>query len=139
MIGELFLNNIFEFESRVYYCDTDAGGVVYHSRYLDFCEKARTELLRSRGIIQMELLEKHNIGFVVNYCNLCYRKPARLDDLLLISTEVKEMTGASFKMTQKVFLKESNDLLVEVEVGIVCVNDKFKLTRIPNHIRETLA
>lgn len=123
------------FETRVYYSDTDAGGVVYHSRYLDFCEKARTEFLRERGIIQSKL----DFAFVVNYCNICYKKPARLDDLLVIVTEIKKITKIAIKMVQKVFLKDENKLLIEIEVGIVCVDKDFRLVRIPEWVLADLS
>ena len=72
----------FTYNVRVYYDSTDAGGVVYHSKYLDFCERARTEFLRSKNIIQSKLFEESGIGFVVKNASLEFKKSAKLDDLL---------------------------------------------------------
>ena len=94
----------FDFNVRVYYDSTDAGGVVYHSRYLDFCERARTEFLRSRGIIQSKLLAESGIGFVVKNANLEFKKSAKLDDLLQISTKIIENNGIIIKMSQEIYL-----------------------------------
>lgn len=128
----------FDFEVRVYYSDTDAGGVVYHSKYLDFCEKARTEFLRSCGIIQTKMLEETGVGFVVSKCNISYKKPAKLDDLLLILTIIEDISPVSIKMKQQVFLKGNKLLLTEVEIVIVCVNRDFKLIKIPSEIKNIL-
>ena len=127
----------FNFNVRVYYDSTDAGGVVYHSRYLDFCERARTEFLRSRGIIQSKLLAESGIGFVVKNANLEFKKSAKLDDLLQISTKIIENNGIIIKMSQEIYLisregiDTPKDLLFEMSVNLVCINKNFRPTRIP--------
>ena len=134
----------FDFNVRVYYDSTDAGGVVYHSRYLDFCERARTEFLRSRGIIQSKLLAESGIGFVVKNANLEFKKSAKLDDLLQISTKIIENNGIIIKMSQEIYLISREDidipkdLLFEMSVNLVCINKNFRPTRIPKDIVEKL-
>ena len=134
----------FDFNVRVYYDSTDAGGVVYHSRYLDFCERARTEFLRSRGIIQSKLLAESGIGFVVKNANLEFKKSAKLDDLLQISTKIIENNGIIIKMSQEIYLISregidiQKDLLFEMSVNLVCINKSFRPTRIPKDIVEKL-
>lgn len=134
----------FDFNVRVYYDSTDAGGVVYHSRYLDFCERARTEFLRSRGIIQSKLFAESGIGFVVKNANLEFKKSAKLDDLLQISTKIVENNGIIIKMSQEIYLISREgidmpkDLLFEMSVNLVCINKNFRPTRIPKDIVEKL-
>lgn len=134
----------FDFNVRVYYDSTDAGGVVYHSRYLDFCERARTEFLRNRGIIQSKLLAESGIGFVVKNANLEFKKSAKLDDLLQISTKIIENNGIIIKMSQEIYLISREgidilkDLLFEMSVNLVCINKNFRPTRIPKDIVEKL-
>lgn len=134
----------FDFNVRVYYDSTDAGGVVYHSRYLDFCERARTEFLRSRGIIQSKLFAESGIGFVVKNANLEFKKSAKLDDLLQISTKIIENNGIIIKMSQEIYLisregiDTPKDLLFEMSVNLVCINKNFRPTRIPKDIVEKL-
>lgn len=134
----------FDFNVRVYYDSTDAGGVVYHSRYLDFCERARTEFLRSKGIIQSKLFAESGIGFVVKNANLEFKKSAKLDDLLQISTKIIENNGIIIKMSQEIYLisregiDTPKDLLFEMSVNLVCINKNFRPTRIPKDIVEKL-
>lgn len=127
----------FYFQSRVYYSDTDAGGVVYHSKYLDFCEKARTEFLRDKGIIQSKILESDGIGFVVKDCQIEFKKSAKLDDLLFISVKILENKGLIIKMNQNVF-NEKKELLFTMNVNLVCVNRNSKPTKILKVILEIL-
>jgi len=87
---------------RVYYEDTDAGGVVYHATYLRFAERARTEALRELGISHAELLERFTLMFVVQRVEVDYLRPARLDDSLTVVTEPLEVGGASVRLRQDV-------------------------------------
>ena len=138
------MENSFSFEVRIYYDSTDAGGVVYHSKYLDICERARTEFLRSKGIIQSKLLKEENIGFVVSKLNIEYKKSAKLDDLLNINTSILENNGLIIKMKPEIYLisrediKIDNTLLCSVIVDIVAINTNGKLIRIPKNIIELL-
>lgn len=128
------------FEVRVYYDSTDAGGVVYHSRYMDFCERARTEFLRNRGIIQSKLIEEMGVGFVVSRAELEFKKSAKLDDLLSVTTELVENNGVILKLKQEIYLVSryghsvNNEFLFSMNVCIVCVNRNGKVTRIPKDI-----
>ena len=134
----------FTYNVRVYYDSTDAGGVVYHSKYLDFCERARTEFLRSKNIIQSKLFEEVGIGFVVKNATLEFKKSAKLDDLLKIETKVLENSGVIIKMLQEIYLISregqdvDNDLLFQMNVNLVCINKNFRPTRIPKNICEKI-
>jgi len=119
---------------RVYYEDTDSGGVVYYANYLKFAERARTDLLRSKGIIQSELVENNDTLFVVKHVDMDLKKPARLDDLIEVSTEIMKISGASMVMRQ---ILRCNDIeLVAVDVTIVCVNSDLKPKRLSKELRE---
>ncbi|MDD2840278.1 MAG: tol-pal system-associated acyl-CoA thioesterase [Rickettsiales bacterium] len=131
------MSKIFEFRTRVYYADTDAGGVVYHSTYLDFCEKARTELLRENEIIQTELKSNFGIVFVVKSLKIDYKKSAKLDDLLTIKTQVIENSGIIIKMNQDIF-NENTETIAQIQVEIVCLNKDSRPVRIPKNICEVL-
>ena len=92
---------IFQFPVRIYYEDTDAGGVVYHARYLHFFERARTEYLRTLDFSQQMLLNERNVAFVVKTMTIDYRLPARLDDWLVVETKISEVRGAAILFTQQ--------------------------------------
>ncbi len=111
---------LFRWPVRVYYEDTDAGGVVYHASYVAFYERARTEMLRAHHFSQQALMEDR-VVFVVRKMTLEYLAPARLDDLLEIQTEITTMRGTSLVFTQKIVNKDGK-ILNEAEVLIVCVD-----------------
>jgi acyl-CoA thioester hydrolase len=119
----------YSFSIRVYYSDTDTGGVVYHSKYLEFCEKARTELLRENNIIQSVMLEEIGVGFVVKDAKIEFKKSAKLDDLLNIKTQILENNGLIIKMFQEIY--KNTDLLFTMIINLVCVNRNFKPVRMP--------
>lgn len=121
---------------RVYWEDTDAGGVVYYANYLKFAERARTELLRSKGINQTELAEKENMVFVVRHAEMDLIKAAKLDDELVVETLVKNTSGASMEMEQKIARGKENIALVRIKIA--CVTRSFKPTKIPAYIKEKL-
>lgn len=108
-----------DFPVRVYYEDTDAGGVVYHANYICFFERARTEFLRQAGFSQATLLEE-NIAFVVKNISIDYKSPARLDDLLTIKTTIAEFKRASMVFKQQLW--KENNCLSEAVVTVACVN-----------------
>ena len=117
---------------RVYYEDTDAGGVVYHARYLQFLERARTEWLRSIGIDQSRLKRERGLVFVVSKLSLSFRRPAQLDDELLASCVLIGQRGASLRFMQEVRKAGSGELLLEAEVLAACVNaESFRPTALP--------
>ena len=111
---------MFSWPIRVYYEDTDAGGVVYHGQYLAFLERARTEMLRERGFHQQRLLEEQ-LGFVVSKLTIDYHHPARLDDLLEVRSEITDIRRASLTFTQTLMHKNGT-LLCRAEVLVACVN-----------------
>ncbi|HCR4016818.1 TPA: tol-pal system-associated acyl-CoA thioesterase [Morganella morganii] len=111
---------MFSWPIRVYYEDTDAGGVVYHGQYLAFFERARTEMLRERGFHQQRLLEEQ-LGFVVRKLTIDYHRPARLDDLLEVRSEITDIRRASLTFTQTLMHKNGT-LLCRAEVLVACVN-----------------
>lgn len=119
---------------RVYYEDTDAGGVVYYANYLKFAERARTEWLRETyGISQQEWLTEKKTGFVVRDVNATFLKSARLDDALNVETQVLKQAKSYFEMGQKI--TRDAQLLVELTVKIVCV-DTTKM--LPKRLPEIL-
>lgn len=128
--------NDFSYPIRVYYEDTDAAGVVYYANYLKFAERARTEWLRAHGFDQSRLWEQKAIGFVVRACKISYIRPGKLDDLITVKTSLREAGKARMKLTQQCFRGE--ELLVEMEVEIACVDKNFRATRIPTEMIDKL-
>lgn len=120
---------------RVYYEDTDAGGVVYHSNYISYMERARTEFLRGHGL---SVREMHDMGiiFPVVALEANFRAPARLDDLLEVKTQIHALRNSSFVAAQQVVRKEDGKLLVEAKVTLACVSPEMKARRLPEEIRE---
>ena len=116
--------------ARVYYEDTDAGGVVYHARYLAFFERARTEMLRDLDISQQKLLQE-GIAFVVKKMDISYDFPARLDDMLTISTKVEQIRKASIIFKQTIS-NQNEQIISSADVVIACVNmTKMKPCALP--------
>lgn len=134
----------FSIPVRVYYEDTDAGGVVYYANYLKFLERCRTEWLRAIGHDQADLLRDPGIAFVVRSVNLEYLKPARLDEQLSVSLEVEKITRAQIFFRQHIrranpALASGWDELVGGTIQIVCVNAaQMKITSIPPFLRTRL-
>ncbi|MDB5491132.1 MAG: ybgC [Micavibrio sp.] len=118
---------------RVYYEDTDAGGIVYHANYLKFAERGRTELLRAAGYDHLTLLEKEGLLFIVRKMEIDYQAPARLDDILTVKTSIKELKNASFIMNQSIFCHEV--LVCSMVVTLVCVTKDIKPIRMPDSMR----
>ncbi|KES17536.1 tol-pal system-associated acyl-CoA thioesterase [Gilliamella apicola] len=120
----------FNWNARVYYEDTDAGGVVYHARYLAFFERARTEMLRDLDISQQKLLQE-GIAFVVKKMDISYDFPARLDDMLTISTKVEQIRKASIIFKQTIS-NQNEQIISTADVVIACVNmTKMKPCALP--------
>ncbi|AHG21630.1 acyl-CoA thioesterase [Chania multitudinisentens RB-25] len=113
-------NTLFRWPVRVYYEDTDAGGVVYHARYVAFYERARTEMLRQHNFHQQQLLSEH-VAFAVRRMTVDYLLPARLDDLLEVQSEITSMRGASLTFAQRI-VNSSGTLLSEADVLIACID-----------------
>ena len=112
--------DIFTFPVRVYWEDTDAGGVVYYASYLKFLERARSEWLRALGIDQVKLLRDERLQFVVVEANIRYHRPARFDDELVVSVTLQSLRGASIEMGQEV--RRAGELLVSATVRAACID-----------------
>ena len=125
---------------RVYWEDTDAGGVVFYANYLKFFERARTEWLRALGFEQQRLLRDEGLMFVVAATALRYLRPARLDDLLEVTVAVAEAGRASMRLSQQAW--RGSELLAEGDIRIGCVaghgSDQFRPSRIPAPILEKI-
>ena len=121
---------------RVYYEDTDAAGIVYYANYLRFAERARTEMLRLAGINQSEMRSTYGLGFVVRDCSLEYRKPARLDDVLTVRTQVTNLGAASLQARQAI--TREDDCLARLDLRCACVDDEGHPVRIPSSLRQVL-
>lgn len=125
-----------QFDIRVYYEDTDAGGVVYYANYLKFTERARTEWLRAAGIQSSKLAEETGVYIVVRHVEADYRAPARLDDLLTVETSLIDLGKASFTMQQNV--TRGGLLLVATKVVLACMGTDGKAARMPQILRDKL-
>ena len=128
---------IFEWNARVYFEDTDSGGVVYHANYLKFMERARTEWLRSLGLNQIKLKQEDRVMFVVRKIDIQYKIPARFIDELLIQTDCVKTTDYSIILKQNIL--RSKQIITEGKVEIVCINsDLFKPVRIPKMVKQLM-
>ena len=128
----------YKFNVRVYFSDTDAGGIVYHARYLDFAEHARTEALRSVFSLGQSELLSSDIAFVVKSINISYEKPGYLDDLLTVETALKEAKRFSAIFIQEI--KRGEDLLAVLEVKVAALSiSKKRPVIIPEEIIKALS
>ena len=127
----------FAWPVRIYWEDTDAGGVVYHARYLAFMERARSEWLRAQDVHQEVLREQEDLVFVVRGMSIDFRSPARLDDQLQVSVRLLQCRGASFVVAQRI--ERTGALLVEAEVRIGALRaSDFRPRAIPDPLADTL-
>ena len=117
---------------KVYYEDTDAGGVVYYANYLKYLERARTEALAKIGLSNLQIKEKFGALIIVKSCNIEYKKSAHLEDQLSIRSFVKSVTKTSFLMNQ--FITNDETSIVEAQVHLVFVNEKGKPIKVPEII-----
>lgn len=128
------LQNQFKWPITIYYEDTDAGGVVYHSNYLKFFERARTEMLRDQGVSQSTLLEQE-IGFVIRHMDIDYIQGATLDENLEVLTSITQVRNASLTFCQKL-VNLDGKTLCKATVKVACVNIKLmKPQAIPSQIK----
>jgi acyl-CoA thioester hydrolase len=129
--------SVFAWPVRIYWEDTDAGGVVYHANYVRFMERARTEWLRARGIDQLALRETTGLGFVVRDMHIDFHRPARLDDELRVTVAVKERRAASMLFDQQIV--REGTVLVRAAVRAACVDlDTMRPAQIPAELIATL-
>ena len=135
---------VFLWPVRVYWEDTDAGGVVYYANYLKFCERARSEWLRSLGLDQQAMAAHEQVLFVVSSAQVRYAAPARLDDLLEVSVAITQAGGASLDLLQEVRRRgaagDPSPLLASAQVRVACVQaGSFRPVRLPATVLEAIA
>ena len=126
------LSMYFTEEFRVYYEDTDSGGVMYYANFLKFAERGRTEALRHLGISQQDLADKSGLFFIVKSCSINYIKSAKLDDTIVVKTLFKKVQQTSALVVQN--LHCNGALLAELEVVVVCVKKKSDTNFVPARI-----
>ena len=126
----------FFYKLKVYYEDTDSGGVVYYANYLKFLERARTEALFSIGFSNKKIQEQFNSLIIVKSCNIEYKKSAHLEDQLTVRSFVKSITKTSFFMNQ--IITRNEEIIVEAQVHLVFVNKDGRPLKIPSEIFQNL-
>ena len=126
------MHETFYHSVKVYYEDTDAGGVVYYANYLKYLERARTEALATIGLSNLQIKEKFGALIIVKSCNIEYKKSAHLEDQLVIRSFVKSVTKTSFFMNQ--FITKGESLIAEAQVHLVFINEKGKPVKVPDVI-----
>jgi len=125
------------FPLRVFYEDTDAGGMVYHANYLKFAERGRSEMLRSLGFPHRKLGAEQGVGFAVRRCAVEYRAPARLEDALTVDTRLTEIGAATLNLHQQVC--RDGQVLADLEILVACIGRDGKPRRLPSALRAALA
>jgi acyl-CoA thioester hydrolase len=134
--------SVFYWRARVYWEDTDGGGIVYYANYLRFLERARTEWLRSLGHSQQELAKRDGLLFAVAGLSIEYRRPARLDDELRVTCEPRTERATVVRFEQRIFLdapEPDSNLLVEADVRVVCVDARtLKPKRLPDFLVDAM-
>ena len=123
----------FNFKIKVYYEDTDAGGVVYYANYLKFLERARSEAIYSLGFSNSGLFESHGILLIVKSCNIEYKKPAKFENVLEIVSEVKSFTKTSFVMKQ--IILRDGEIITEADIHLVSVDKNGKPSKVPEDLK----
>ncbi|MDP9195641.1 MAG: YbgC/FadM family acyl-CoA thioesterase [Pseudomonadota bacterium] len=125
------------FPVRVYYEDTDAGGIVYHPAWLRFAERARSELFRCLGIPPRKILEETGVSFVVRHCEIDFRAPARLDDSLVVMTQLESLSGATIVFRQDIGRTEDT-ILAQMKVRLAALSATGRPVRIPAAARQEM-
>ncbi len=120
---------VFKYNLKVYYEDTDFGGIVYHANYLKYFERARSELIYSLGYSNKKLLDKFKILIAVKTCNLDFKKPAKFEDKITVLTSIKSNTLTTITMTQ--IIKIKSDILCDAEIKLVSLNKLGKPVKLP--------
>jgi len=126
---ENFYHNV-----KIYYEDTDAGGVVYYANYLKYLERARTEALASIGLSNLQIKDKFGSLIIVKSCNIDYKKSAHLEDELTVRSFIKSATKTSFLLNQ--YITKNEISIVEAQVHLVFINEKGKPVKVPDVIFE---
>jgi len=127
----------FDWPVQIYWEDTDAGGVVYHSQYLNFMERARTEFLRSLGLMQTVLRDEFGILFVVRDIQIRFKKPAKFDDALNVNTALIKVGRSLLEFEQNIY--RGDEHLIAAKVDVVCIGaDSFRPVSIPEKMMRLL-
>ncbi len=121
---------------RVYYEDTDAGGIVYYANYLKFAERARTEMLRLVGVNQSEMTNRYGLVFAVRACAVEFLRPARLDDLIEVRSRLVKLAAATVSAAQAIW--RGSEELARLELRVACVRRNGRPARIPAAVRQVL-
>lgn len=124
-------------EKRIFYHDTDAGGIVYYGNYLKYLEEARTEFLEKKGL-SVTIFRERGMLYAVRKLSIQYKSPARYGDVLLCGADLIKATAAQLIFDQKIHQKSSGLLVVESEVTLACLNTEFRPTPIPDDLRARL-
>ena len=137
------------FPVRIYYEDTDAGGIVYHANYLRFAERARTEMMRLLGAEHSAIRSEEGVIWAVRALSVDYRQPARLDDHLMVETRVTAMGGASLRLVQTILRHGASPAfpdaaakppeLAHIELRLACIDGAGRPARLPARVRDALA
>ena len=130
------MTNSFKYEVKIYYEETDAGGVVYYANYLKFLERARSEAIYELGFSNTELKKEFGVLIIVKSCNIDYKKPAIFEDKLSIISTIKEVTKTSFVMEQNI--NRDKELIASADIHLVSVNSDGKPTKISEILRNKL-
>ena len=124
-------------EKRIFYHDTDSGGIVYYANYLKYLEEARTEFLEKKGL-SVEVFKQHGLLYAVRKCSIMYRSPARYGDMLICGAELLKITAAQLIFNQKIHHKETGRLIVEAEITLACLDKDLKPHQIPEDLKSLL-
>ena len=126
------MHDNFYHKIKVYYEDTDAGGIVYYANYLKYLERARTESLSTIGLSNLQIKDKYGALIIVKSCNIEYKKPSYLEDELSIRSFIKTVTKTSFIMNQ--IITKNENVVVEAKIHLVFINEKRKPIKVPEII-----
>ncbi len=126
----------FKHKIKVYYEDTDAGGIVYYANYLKFIERARSEALSAVGLSNLKIKKDYGALIVVKSCNIDFNKSAYFEDKLIINSIITSFSKTSFTMSQSIY--RNKDIIVKAKVHLVFVNEKSKPIKIPEKILQSL-
>lgn len=124
-------------EKRIFYHDTDAGGIVYYGNYLKYLEEARTEFLENKGL-SVAIFRNRGMIYAVRKCSIIYRSPARYGEILICDARLENITAAQLVFEQLIHEKQTRRLVVEAQVTLACLNQDFKPIPIPDDLKARL-
>ena len=130
------MSKYFKYKFKIYYEDTDSGGIVYYANYLKYLERARSEAIYSLGLTNIKLQKDYGALIIVKSCNIEYKKPAKFEDELIIISSILSKTKTSFTMLQ--IIKKNEEIISEATVQLVTVNKEGKPIKIPEILNKLL-